>query len=114
MIAKFLQVLPTLFIATNKIRVKTSHCQYLLVHVSRISAGATHMPQQIVVRDHRKCNDQDSLRISQRGSRRIVTMVFCRHSAQYVGISTWPETSRVTLLILNGGGFCARLEDIPQ
>ena len=32
------------------------------------------MPQQIDVRDHRKCNDHDSLRISQRGSKRIVTL----------------------------------------
>jgi hypothetical protein len=33
------------------------------------------MPQQIDIRDHRKCNDHDSLSISQHGSRRIVTMI---------------------------------------
>lgn len=60
------------------------------------------MPQQIDVRDHRKCNDHDSLSISQHGSRRIVTMIVCRHSAQYVGISTLPGTSDLTFLILNG------------
>jgi hypothetical protein len=86
------------------------------VHVSRITerTGATYMPQQIDVRDHRKCNDHDSLSISQHGPRRIVTMIVCRHSGQYVGISTLPGTSDLTFLILNGGGFCARLEDIPQ
>ena len=36
------------------------------------------MPQQIDVRDHRKCNDHDSLRSSRRGSRRIVTMILRR------------------------------------
>ena len=36
------------------------------------------MPQQIDVRDHRKCNDHDSLSISQHGSRRIVTMILRR------------------------------------
>lgn len=82
------------------------HFQYPLVHVSRITerTGATHMPQQIDVRDHRKCNDHDSLKISQHGSRRIVTMIVCRHSAQYVGISTLP--SDLTFLILTG---CARM-----
>jgi hypothetical protein len=86
------------------------------VHVSRITerTGATHMPQQIDVRDHRKCNDHDSLSISQPGSRRIVTMIVCRHSGQYVGIATLPGTSDLTFLILNGGAFCARLGDIPQ
>jgi hypothetical protein len=43
-----------------------------------LQSGATHMPQQIDVRDHRKCNDHDSFRISQRGSRRIVTMILRR------------------------------------
>src|SRR5262245_20283306 len=79
------------FIATNKIRVKskrTSNTPWFMC--LELQSGATHMPQQIDVRDHRKCNDHDSLSISQRGSRRIVTMIVCRHSAQYVGISTWP------------------------
>jgi hypothetical protein len=28
-----------------------------------LQSGATYMPQQIDVRDHRKCNDHDSFRI---------------------------------------------------
>jgi hypothetical protein len=91
-----------------------AHFQYLLVPRITERTGATHMPQQIDVRDHRKSNDHDSLSISQHGSRRIVTMIVCRHSGQYVGISTLPGTSDLTFLILNGVGFCARLEDIPQ
>lgn len=91
-----------------------AHFQYPLVHVFRITerTGATNMPRQIDVRGHRKCNDHDSLSISQHGSRGIVRTIVCRHSSQYVGISTLPRTSDLTFLILNGGGFCARLEDI--
>ena len=86
------------------------------VHVSRITerTGATHMPQQIDVRDHRKCHDHDSLSIF---AARLPTNCDddrCRHSGQYVGIATLPGTSDLTFLILNGVGFCARLEDIPQ
>jgi hypothetical protein len=71
-----------------------AHFQYPLVHVSRITerTGATHMPQQIDVRDHRKCNDHDSLSSSRRGSRRIVTMIL-RRLCRNVDVSPDKERS---------------------
>jgi hypothetical protein len=69
------------------------------------------MPQQIDVRDHRKCNDHDSLSISQHGSRRIVAMIvvdIAPSMSEYrLGLP-----SDLTFLILNGGGFPARRENI--
>ena len=50
------------------------------------------MPQQIDVRDHRKCNDHDSLRSSRRGSRRIVTMIL-RRLCRNVDVSPDKERS---------------------
>jgi hypothetical protein len=58
-----------------------------------LQSGATHMPQQIDVRDHRKCNDHDSLRSSRRGSRRIVTMIL-RRLCRNVDVS--PTSSKPT------------------
>jgi hypothetical protein len=64
------------------------------------------MPQQIDVRDHRKCNDHDSLSISQHGSRRIVTMSL-RQLCRNVDVS--PDKQQADNL-----GFRIRLDMRPR